>query len=84
MPSYTGKRRGLDAVNSHDRRRRRRVVLLRDGEFCVWCGAREDLTLDHIVPWARGGTNRIENLQPLCAGCNQLKGDTSEPAAAVA
>lgn len=58
-----------------DRRRRYAAVVRRDGERCAWCGARHGLTLDHVVPLARGGSNRIENLQLLCHGCNQYKGD---------
>lgn len=43
---------------------------------CLCCGRRESeikLTVDHIVPLARGGTNSIDNIQPLCRHCNQSK-----------
>ena len=33
-----------------------------------------NLTVDHITPQSRGGTDRIENLQLLCAACNSTKG----------
>lgn len=32
-----------------------------------------DLTVDHIVPKAAGGTNDPDNLQVLCRGCNSRK-----------
>jgi hypothetical protein len=32
-------------------------------------------SLDHIIPWARGGTNDPENLACACWICNQIKGD---------
>jgi 5-methylcytosine-specific restriction endonuclease McrA len=41
---------------------------------CVVCGTMEDLTFDHIVPLAKGGTNELSNLQVLCRACNSKKG----------
>jgi len=41
---------------------------------CVSCGQPNDrLCMDHVVPLSRGGTNFIENLQPLCRPCNSGK-----------
>ena len=40
---------------------------------CVFCGTRKKITIDHKVPLCKGGTNKIENLQPLCMRCNQIK-----------
>ena len=34
-----------------------------------------NLTIDHVVPRAKGGTDHLENLQLLCAACNSIKGD---------
>jgi len=44
------------------------------GGKCAECGSSEKITIDHIVPVVLGGTNAIENLQPLCSSCNSSKG----------
>lgn len=33
------------------------------------------MTIDHIVPLAKGGVNTMENEQPLCYNCNNKKAD---------
>jgi 5-methylcytosine-specific restriction endonuclease McrA len=40
---------------------------------CVNCGTKERLTIDHIIPIARGGRHSIGNLQSLCLFCNSSK-----------
>ena len=39
-------------------------------QVCASCGSGEDLTLDHKVARAHGGTNGSGNLQMLCERCN--------------
>jgi 5-methylcytosine-specific restriction endonuclease McrA len=45
------------------------------GNKCLMCG-RSDviLTVDHVIPISWGGSNLIENIQPLCRSCNCSKG----------
>lgn len=54
--------------------KKRHLVYERDGFKCVDCGSTDDLTLDHIFPWSRGGPDTIGNLQTLCKYCNSRKG----------
>ena len=53
----------------------RRNVLRRDGHRCVYCGAAERLTLDHVLPKSRGGPDSWENLVAACTPCNNRKGN---------
>ncbi len=46
------------------------------GNKCIICG-NKNITIDHIIPVSRGGTNDIDNLQPLCKSCNSSKGNKS-------
>jgi 5-methylcytosine-specific restriction endonuclease McrA len=43
---------------------------------CYYCGRLlepKDLTMDHIIPLARGGRSTKENLVPCCKECNNKK-----------
>jgi 5-methylcytosine-specific restriction endonuclease McrA len=56
----------------------RYTVFHRDNFRCVACGitAKEtQLQVDHIVPFAKGGSNNLDNLQTLCLECNRGKSD---------
>lgn len=49
----------------------------RYGYRCLACGIHESfigvLHRDHIIPLSCGGTNDIDNIQPLCQPCNSRK-----------
>jgi len=53
----------------------KRSVIIRDGMSCAYCGVKDvRLTIDHIVPKARGGKSTFENTIASCKPCNAKKG----------
>ena len=50
-------------------------VFLRDRFTCQYCGQREDLTFDHVVPRSKGGFTTWENVVAACSDCNLKKAD---------
>ena len=60
----------------------REEIAQRDGERCTFvsdsghrCESRHALEFDHVVPLARGGVTRADNLRLLCPAHNQSEAD---------
>ena len=54
----------------------KRNIFRRDNHRCQYCGrTTSDLTADHVMPRALGGTETWENLVCACTECNSRKGD---------
>ena len=44
-----------------------------DDHICRLCKSHESEAIDHMLPRSMGGSNRLENLQPLCDNCHTFK-----------
>lgn len=56
----------------------RAAALKRSGGVYACCGKKlttKTMTMDHIIPISRGGSNDAENLIALCEPCNKQKGN---------
>ena len=63
------------------RKERRLAIYLRDKFTCLGCGADlheaspNEITLDHVRPRSKGGTNDSHNLYTCCKSCNSSRQD---------
>lgn len=62
--------------------KRRWAILQRDNFTCTYCGRKPGvndvwLTIDHVIPKSKGGTNVPENLVTACSECNRGKSDSN-------
>ena len=48
-------------------------VFVRDKFKCGYCGSKESLTIDHIMPVSRGGKSNFDNCVAACKPCNSKK-----------
>jgi len=73
----TTKSQGMNWITQH----KRLAIYMRDGLACCYCGSgvTEDakLTLDHIKPYSKGGSNEAQNLVTCCHKCNSSRGNRS-------
>ena len=54
----------------------RKNILQRDNNRCQYCGYKgEKLSIDHVMPRSRGGTDNWENVITACLQCNVMKGN---------
>ena len=52
----------------------KKQVFARDQYRCTNCESKYALTLEHIIPFANGGTHTLNNLKVLCRNCNLKNG----------
>ncbi len=54
----------------------RKNILIRDQYTCQYCGSKSTrLTIDHIIPKERSGSDNWDNLVVACQPCNKQKGN---------
>ena len=65
----------LEAVTGSEAKRKWRQSIKEKWNYeCAYCGSEENLTLDHITPRSKGGSERVTNVLCACHSCNQSKG----------
>ena len=62
--------------SSEARRLWRRKIIEKWNHKCAYCGSEKKLTIDHVIPRARGGKDSAENMVCCCHECNQDKAHT--------
>lgn len=43
------------------------------GRTCYVCQEAPYEEIDHVIPWAEGGTDELDNLRPICQACHKPK-----------
>ena len=51
------------------------MIYKRDDNKCQYCGSTRHLTIDHVIPKSKGGSEDWDNLVVACSSCNTKKGD---------
>lgn len=65
----------LEAITSSEARKKWRQSIKEQWNYeCAYCGSEENLTLDHITPRSKGGSERVTNILCACKECNRSKG----------
>ena len=65
-------RDGQITMSGTNREWQREQELPREG---VFCGAKEELHVDHLIPRNRGGSDSADNMVWSCRSCNSSRGD---------
>ena len=67
----------LETTSSAEAKRLWRRKIKEEWDYkCAYCGSDKDLTIDHITPRSKGGTDVTKNVVCACHDCNQDKAHT--------
>lgn len=69
-------------MNSKQKQAKKAQLVKEYGSRCWWCGRclpEEELTLEHLKPKSRGGSNSLENLRLAGFSCNRSRGNSLYP-----
>ena len=68
------KQSGKKKRKSKCSRSKKQKVLALD-PICCYCQKAKSVTVDHVIPRSKGGSNDLSNLVGCCYPCNQKKAD---------
>ncbi|WP_204153736.1 HNH endonuclease [Leptolyngbya sp. CCY15150] len=74
--------KGKSPMTSKQKRAKKARLIDEFGSCWWWCRRclpAKQLTLDHLKPKSRGGSNSLENLRLACSRCNHSRGDSLYP-----
>ncbi|RZM79535.1 HNH endonuclease [Leptolyngbya iicbica] len=64
-------------MGGKNRRRRKNSLHTTYGGTCIYCRGQfpqSQLTIEHLIPRSRGGSNALHNLRLACFPCNNQRG----------
>jgi 5-methylcytosine-specific restriction endonuclease McrA len=72
----------MNRMSSKQKYSKKQKLIIVYGSCCWWCRcdfSEDKLTLDHLIPKSRGGSNSLENLRLACFPCNKSRGNSLYP-----
>ena len=74
-------RTDMEPLKKYNHPDNKKALYGEQGGHCNGCNEHflaQNLTVDHIIPRTKGGTDHLYNLQLLCGYCNSVKGDRGQ------
>lgn len=82
MAKISSKQNKTKKMSSKQKKSKKQQLIEKFGSFCWWgrqSFPEDQLTLDHVWPISKGGSNNLENLRLACFQCNNSRGDSLFP-----